>query len=42
VKEVDGQGHRVIKFPNGKDFSANSDYYIFAIPFVEKEQNPNL
>lgn len=42
VKEVDGQGHRVIKFPNGKDFSVNSDYYLFAIPFVEKEQNPNL
>ncbi|MFZ4861755.1 RagB/SusD family nutrient uptake outer membrane protein [Sphingobacterium sp. Mn56C] len=42
VKVLDGQGHRVVKFPNGKDFSENSDYYLFAIPFAEREQNPNL
>ncbi|PRD55896.1 RagB/SusD family nutrient uptake outer membrane protein [Sphingobacterium gobiense] len=42
VKKVNGQGHRVVNFPDGKDFTANSPYYIFAIPDEEIRRNPNL
>ena len=41
-KQVAAQGHRVIKFPDGQDFSTNSRYYIFSIPQLEEQQNPNL
>ncbi|WP_166336142.1 RagB/SusD family nutrient uptake outer membrane protein [Sphingobacterium chungjuense] len=41
-KQVNGQGHRVVRFPDGNAFEANSRYYIFAIPLVEQQQNPNL
>ena len=42
VKKVNGQGHRVVNFPDGKPFTANSRYYIFAIPNEEIRRNPNL
>lgn len=42
TKIVNGQGHRVIKFPDGTNFTANSRYYLFAIPQEEGQQNPNL
>lgn len=41
-KIVSGQGHRVVKFPDGSDFVPNSPYYLFSIPFEEFTQNPNL
>ncbi len=41
-KQVNGQGHRVVRLPDGNVFEANSRYYIFAIPLVEQQQNPNL
>ncbi len=41
-KLVNGQGHRVIKFPNGSNFVENSPYYLFAIPYEETVRNPNL
>lgn len=42
VKMVNGQGHRVINFPDGKEFTPNSRYYLFAIPDEEVRRNPNL
>lgn len=42
LKTVNGQGHRVVNFPDGKEFTANSRYYIFAIPSDEVRRNPNL
>ncbi|MFD2600071.1 RagB/SusD family nutrient uptake outer membrane protein [Sphingobacterium corticis] len=42
TKLVNGQGHRVIRFGDGQPFTANSRYYLFAIPLVEEQQNPNL
>lgn len=42
TKSVDAQGHRVIKFPNGTDFSVNSNYYLFAIPRDEVNNNSDL
>lgn len=42
VKKVNGQGHRVVNFPDGTAFTANSRYYIFAIPDEEVRRNPNL
>lgn len=41
-KQVAAQGHRVIKFPDGTNFAPNSRYYLFSIPQLEEEQNPNL
>jgi len=41
-ESVDGQGHRVVKFPDGTNFVENSPYYLFAIPQTEVRQNPNL
>lgn len=41
-KLVSGQGHRVVKFPDGTDFVPDSPYYLFAIPHDEVTQNPNL
>lgn len=42
TKMVNGQGHRVVKFPDGSNFVANSPYYLFAIPTDEININPNL
>ncbi|MDM1294562.1 RagB/SusD family nutrient uptake outer membrane protein [Sphingobacterium sp. N143] len=42
TKVVDGQGHRVVKFPDGSVFTANSPYYLFSIPYEETVRNPNL
>lgn len=42
VKQVNGQGHRVVNFPDGEEFTANSHYYIFVIPDEEIRRNPNL
>ncbi|MGH2624889.1 MAG: RagB/SusD family nutrient uptake outer membrane protein, partial [Sphingobacterium sp.] len=41
-KQVAAQGHRVVKFPDGTNFIANSRYYLFSIPQLEEEQNENL
>lgn len=41
-KKVAGQGHRVIKFPDGTPFTKNSNYYLFSIPQAESLQNPDL
>jgi hypothetical protein len=42
TKLVNGQGHRVVKFPDGSNFVANSPYYLFTIPNEEIVRNPNL
>jgi len=42
VKKVTGKGHRVIQFPNDTKFVENSPYYLFSIPFLETDRNPNL
>ncbi|HIY75450.1 MAG TPA: RagB/SusD family nutrient uptake outer membrane protein, partial [Candidatus Sphingobacterium stercorigallinarum] len=42
TQEVPAQGHRVVRFPDGSAFSANSRYYLFSIPQEEEEINPNL
>lgn len=36
------KGHTILKFPNGKEFAPNSDYFLFAIPDTETTNNPNL
>lgn len=40
--QVTGQGHRVVRFPDGSEFAPNSRYYLFSIPQQEEEINPNL
>lgn len=40
--EVAGQGHTTLKLPDGKAFTPNSNYYLFAIPLTEVQNNPNL
>lgn len=40
--EITVKGHTVLKFPDNKDFIANSPYYLFAIPELETTNNPNL
>ena len=35
-------GHWFLSFPNGKAFSENSSYYLYAIPEKEMNANPNL
>lgn len=35
-------GHWFLKFPNGKPFSSNSTYYLYAIPEKELNANSNL
>lgn len=42
VKKVTGKGHRVVQFPNDTKFVENSPYYLFSIPFLETDRNPNL
>lgn len=39
---IDIKGHTVLRFPNNTDFTANSPYYLFAIPDSEVTNNPNL
>lgn len=39
--KIPKRGHTVFKFAD-KEFSANSDYYLFAIPDSEITNNPNL
>ncbi len=41
-KVVDAIGHSSLKFSDGSPFVPNSPYYVFAIPYVEKENNPNV
>ncbi len=36
------QGHRIIKQPDGSNFTANSKYYLFRIPNSEEQANQNL
>lgn len=40
--KITKKGHTVFKFPDGTDFTANSDYYLFAIPDSEITNNSNL
>lgn len=35
-------GHWFLRFPDGKPFTANSTYYLYAIPQKEINANPNL
>lgn len=35
-------GHWFLRFPNGKPFTENSTYYLYAIPEKEINANPNL
>ena len=35
-------GHWFLNFPNGKPFTVNSTYYLYAIPQKEINANPNL
>lgn len=39
---IEIKGHTVLRFPNNTDFTANSPYYLFAIPELETINNPNL
>lgn len=39
---IQPQGHRIIKFPDGSDFSPNSKYYLFRITLDEELVNTNL
>lgn len=36
------QGHRILKFPDGSDFCANSKYYLFRITDAEELANKHL
>lgn len=40
--DITVKGHTVLRFPNGDPFTANSPYYLFAIPDLEVTNNPNL
>lgn len=42
TREIPTQGHRILKFPDGSDFSANSKYYLFRIPDTEERANQHL
>ena len=35
-------GHWFLNFPNGKPFTVNSTYYLYAIPQKEINANPNI
>lgn len=39
---IQPQGHRIVKFPDGSDFSPNSKYYLFRITSAEELANKNL
>lgn len=41
-KTVTAKGHTSLKFPDGSAYVPNSPYYLFAIPIVESNNNPNL
>ncbi len=41
-KVVNAQGHTTIKFPDGSNFKANSDYYLLKVPQSEINSNPNI
>ena len=36
------KGHTVLRFPDMTEFTANSPYYLLAIPESEFTNNPNL
>lgn len=40
--EIQKKGHTILKFPDGSNFSPNSEYYLFAIPDTEETNNPNI
>ncbi|GAA4785308.1 RagB/SusD family nutrient uptake outer membrane protein [Olivibacter ginsenosidimutans] len=42
TKKVAARGHSTLVLPNKQPFSANSTYYLFAIPETESQQNGNL
>ena len=41
-RQIPGQGHRFLNFPDGTPYSANSKYYLFRIPNSEENTNANL
>lgn len=41
-REIPTQGHRIVKFPDGSDFVANSKYYLFRITDGEERANAVL
>ncbi|MDE5887429.1 MAG: RagB/SusD family nutrient uptake outer membrane protein [Muribaculaceae bacterium] len=41
-RNIQPQGHRIVKFPDQSDFSANSKYYLFRITTPEELANKNL
>lgn len=41
-KQVPARYHTVRNFPDKSAFVANSPYYIFSVPLVEEQNNPNL
>lgn len=41
-KEMTVLGHWITKFPDGKSFEPNSQYYLFSIPDTEINNNQNL
>lgn len=42
LKTVIAKGHTSLKFPDGSAYVPNSPYYLFAIPIIEINNNPNL
>lgn len=41
-RKVTAKGHTSLKFPDGSGYVPNSPYYLFAIPIVETNTNPNI
>ncbi|MBQ8463849.1 MAG: RagB/SusD family nutrient uptake outer membrane protein [Prevotella sp.] len=42
VRSIPTAGHRILKFPDGSDFTANSKYYLYRIPDTEESANSHL
>lgn len=42
VRSIATTGHRIIKFPDGTDFTPNSKYYLYRIPATEETANSHL
>lgn len=41
-RKIQPQGHRIIRFPDGSTFKANSPYYLFRITADEERVNPQI
>lgn len=42
TREIVTAGHRILKFPDGSDFTPNSKYYLYRIPDSEETSNIHL